>query len=142
MKQEKTLQSVVKEYKRFFGEYQTDEELKYIKKEFQSKTKNQIIDELTSKLLTIKNNNIKMKIIKTVIETTSKPFALVIAKDESDAEIYAQENAYLIDEYFEGMETGSATEVDKSDFQTEIENTNSIRPWRINIFKVFHVPFN
>jgi len=57
MKNQKTLQSVIKEYKRFFGEYPTEEELKYIKKEFQSKTKNQIIDELTSKLLTNINKN-------------------------------------------------------------------------------------
>ena len=82
-----------------------------------------------------------MKIIKTVTETTSKPFALVIAKDESDAEIFAQQYTYLIDEYFEGMETGTATEIDKSDFQTEIMNAISIRMY-VKDFKVFHVPFN
>ena len=42
-----------------------------------------------------------MKIIKTVTDTTSKPFALVIANDESDAEIFAQENAHYHESYFE-----------------------------------------
>jgi len=78
-----------------------------------------------------------MKIIKTVTETEFKPFALVIANDESDAEIFAQENAHLIEPYFEGMETGSATEIDKSDFQEFFLNKETeIRKG------VFHVPFN
>jgi len=78
-----------------------------------------------------------MKIIKTVTETTSKPFVFVIATDEADAEIFAQENAHLIEPYFEGMETGTATEIDKSDFHEFFLNKET------EIKKgVFHVPFN
>ena len=55
MKKEKTIKTVIKEWHKFFGEYPTEEEIKYIKKDFQSKTKNEIIDELTKKLLKIKN---------------------------------------------------------------------------------------
>ena len=68
----------------------------------------------------INNNN--MKIIKTVTDTENKPFVLVQANDSADAEIFAQDNAAQEDDYFDGMEAGTATET---------ENVG-----------VYHVPFN
>ena len=55
MKKQKTIKTVIKEWFEFFGEHPTEEEIKYIKKDFQAKTKNEIIDELTKNLLKIKN---------------------------------------------------------------------------------------
>ena len=63
-----------------------------------------------------------MKIIKTVTSTDRKPFVLVQASDSADADIFEHDNAAQEDDYFDGMEAGTATET---------ENVG-----------VYHVPFN
>jgi len=52
----------------------------------------------------------KTEILESHTETTGKPFLLVRASDEADAEIFAQDNGADFDEYFEGMTAGMARE--------------------------------
>ena len=63
-----------------------------------------------------------MTILKLVSDTSRKPYAIVKASDEADAEIFAQNNAHIQDYYFYGMTAGAATETTEEG--------------------VFHVPFN